>query len=116
MARRDKTFSSEDIIRFYVKNLTLSERKDVISVFYVAVFIEQTRESTIHLLLSLVGLLLRAIPGGGQLLRLLLRIFRIRRALFDFEDFRVRAGETLKRAGLDVDDLIEAVLEAARSE
>lgn len=97
MARRDRTFSSQDLIRFWLNNLTLKEQTEVVC-FFVDIgplFFALPRELPRGILALIVRGLIGLIPAGGTFLQVLDVIEAVRPGLESRCEFFRRTGVTI---------------------
>lgn len=106
MPRRDRTYTGVDLIRFWAKNLDVTEQKDVLVTISVAIAVGSVRKARSKLLLAIISIATRFAPQPwGLILRQLLRLFKIRTFEEEALDFYERAERVLAQAGLTLGDL-----------
>lgn len=90
MPRLNPTFTSSDIIRMWVNNLDMEERETVRCFFLIVELTKKKPDSSIQLILSLLG---KLIPGFGNL-------FAFVSDILEIADQLSTVAECLQRARL----------------
>lgn len=112
MPRADRTYTGIDLVRFWGKNLSPTEQKDVLVVMAVSMAISTVRQARSRFLLLILSLATRFAPKPwGLILRQLLRIFKIKTFEEEALDFEERAVRVLSQAGLTLGD-VNAIIDA----
>lgn len=110
MARKDKTFTGVDVVRFWIKNLEPEEQADVFSIFVLSMSIATARKLPTKFFILLLILVARFLPEPwGRILKFVLKILRIDKIAVDLEKFLTRATRVLQDSALANTDLIGVV-------
>lgn len=110
MPRRDRTFSSVDLVRFWARNCTPTEQKDVLVVMTVAIALGSVREVRSKLLLAIITIASFFLPQPFKLIvKTLLRFFKVATFEETARGFVDRATRVSAEAGLTLGDLNEII-------
>lgn len=106
MPRKDRTFTGIDLVRLWARNSDPNEQKDLLVVMVVAIGIGTARQTRSKLLLLIVQIATFFIPRPfNQILRILLRFFRVVSFEEEARAFIERAERVLEDADLTLGDV-----------
>ena len=111
--RRDKTFGSNDLVRYWTKNLTNEERQEVLAVFLWGQGRCDAAKNILLLLVSIVADFL-PFPGVRFILNLLLKLVPVGERISEIF-IQETALRVIKSAGLDAQQVAYRVCNAALS-
>lgn len=107
MARKDKTFSSFDLIRLWMTNLTFNERREVLHVFMYGEAVSESKGKAVIVLLDLIADIV-PVPGIKIVLRVAKRIFGLSEQIDAFE-LQENALATLRKAKISPSRFLRTV-------
>lgn len=113
MARKDPSFTGDDLIRFLVYNLEDDEKADVLAVVTLGFAINVARKAPFRLFLSFLGIVARFIPGPfGTVFRFVLRFYKLDRVAVEIDKLLTRAHGVISRTKLSPADIAGVVQDA----